>query len=84
MFVLREIVSRRGWAFIQARQLLTSVLKITSNRKNPDIITFKYGTLGDDGETTLTGRQRFIIPKAQKATKTIKEAILAALEGDDV
>eukprot|EP00118_Oscarella_pearsei_P004762 m.20790 g.20790 ORF g.20790 m.20790 type:complete len:186 (+) comp28083_c0_seq2:794-1351(+) len=84
MFVLREISSRRGWAVIQSRQLLTSVVKITSKKKHPDVITFKFGAVGEEGETTVTGRQRFIIPKAQKATKLIKDAILSALDGEDV
>lgn len=82
MFILREISNRRGWASIQDRQLLTSVVKITSKKKHPDVITFKFGAVSDDGVTNLTGRRRFLIPKAQRAMKVVKDAIMRALDDD--
>ena len=43
MFCLREIASRKGFAYIQSRQALNSVVKITSKKKHPELITFKFG-----------------------------------------
>uniref|UniRef100_A0A2K6EUY9 TBC1 domain family member 23 n=1 Tax=Propithecus coquereli TaxID=379532 RepID=A0A2K6EUY9_PROCO len=43
MYCLREILSRKGLAYIQSRQALNSVVKITSKKKHPELITFKYG-----------------------------------------
>lgn len=43
MYCLREIVSRKGFAYIQSRQALNAVVKITSKKKHPELITFKYG-----------------------------------------
>jgi hypothetical protein len=82
MFILREISNRQGWASIQDRQLLTAVVKITSKKKHPDVITFKFGSVSDSGITSLTGRRRFLIPKAQKAMKVVKDAIMRSLDGD--
>ncbi|XP_057302283.1 TBC1 domain family member 23-like [Hydractinia symbiolongicarpus] len=80
LFILREIVDkdRPGWAHIQSRPHLSSIVKITSKRKHPDLITFKYGT--SDGEDfTITGAQRFLIPNSKQAMKKIKERILKVI-----
>ena len=75
MFVLREIVNKKGMASIQYRHPLSSVVKITSKKRHPDLITFKFGYAGSDHvEVTLV--QRFLIPKASKATKKIRDRIL--------
>ena len=79
MFILREIPKRDGWAFIQNRHHLTSVVKITSKRRHPDLITFKYGT--SDGETIeVTETERYVIPNAKKATQKIKDRILKLVD----
>ncbi|XP_023614624.1 TBC1 domain family member 23 isoform X3 [Myotis lucifugus] len=49
MYCLREILSRKGLAYIQSRQALNSVVKITSKKKHPDLITFKYGNSSASG-----------------------------------
>ena len=81
LFILREIVdkNRAGWAHIQSRPHLSSIIKITSKRKHPDLITFKYGTSNGD-EFNVTGSQRFLIPNSKQAMKRIKERILKLIE----
>lgn len=49
MYCLREIASRTGFAYIQSRQALNSVVKITSKKKHPELITFKFGTNNSSG-----------------------------------
>lgn len=78
MYVLREINKRPGWAHIQHRHHLGSVVKITSKRKHPDLITFKYGT-SDQDNIEVKSVERYLIPGAQKATKKIKERILKVI-----
>ena len=57
------------------RHKLETVLKITAKKKNPDIITFKFGT--GAGETAIVNEQlRFRIPNTHKATEAIKNQIL--------
>ena len=75
MFILREIPKRDGWAYIQQRHHLTSVVKITSKRKHPDLITFRYGT-SDDENIEVTETERYVIPNAKKATQKIKDRLL--------
>ena len=49
-------------------------MKITMKKRQPDVITFKYGsTMGDD--VHLTGQQKFQIPQTSKATTAIKNQI---------
>ena len=49
LYVLREIPSRKGMAHIQARRALGSIVKITSKKRQAELITFKYGTHEEDG-----------------------------------
>lgn len=78
MFVLREIPQQKGMAYIQARRALHSILKITSKKKCPDFISFRYGFSNDSGYH-VTDMDRFIISKATEATTHIKEAVLKVL-----
>ena len=75
MIVLRELSDRAGWGRVKYKYPFDSVLKITAKKKNPDIITFKYGTgVGDDA--IITDQLRFRIPNTLKATSAIKKQIL--------
>ena len=78
MFVLREIPKQKGMAYIQARRALKSILKITSKKKCPDFISFRYGYSNEMGYY-VTDMDRFIISKATEATTHIKEAVLKVL-----
>lgn len=78
MYVLRELNKRPGWAHIQHRHHLGSVVKITSKRKHPDLITFKYGNYDQDS-IEVKSAERYLIPGAQKATKKIKERIMKVI-----
>lgn len=42
LYVLREMPHKRGMAWIQGRRALGSIVKITSKKKHPEVITFKY------------------------------------------
>lgn len=81
LFILREIVDEEhpGWARIQSRPHLTSIVKITSKKKHPDLITFKYGT-SDGNAYNITGSQKFLIPNSAQAMKKIKEKIFKVIE----
>lgn len=41
--MLRDIPGRKGFAHIVVRRLLSAIVKITSKKKHPELITFKYG-----------------------------------------
>ncbi|KAG7276296.1 hypothetical protein CRUP_015619, partial [Coryphaenoides rupestris] len=75
MFCLREIASRKGFAYIQSRQALSSVVKITSKKKHPELITFKFGSNNAAG-VEISAVERYLIPNAGDATKVIKQQIM--------
>nr|XP_056714606.1 TBC1 domain family member 23 isoform X2 [Euleptes europaea] len=79
MYCLREIPSRKGLAYIQSRQALNSVVKITSKKKHPELITFKYGNSTATGIEILA-IERYLIPNAGDATKAIKQQIMKVLD----
>ncbi|XP_037324751.2 TBC1 domain family member 23 isoform X1 [Pungitius pungitius] len=79
MFCLREIASRNGFAYIQSRQALNSVVKITSKKKHPELITFKFGTNNSAG-VEISAVERYLIPNAGDATKVIKQQIMKVLD----
>lgn len=75
MIVLRELSDRAGWGRVKYKRSFEYILKITAKKKNPDIITFKFGTgTGEDAE--ITEQLRFRIPNTGKATAAIKNQIL--------
>ncbi|XP_066281595.1 TBC1 domain family member 23-like [Branchiostoma lanceolatum] len=82
MYVLRDNPDRKGMSFIQSRHALTEVVKITSKKRHPDLITFKYGISEEEG-VQVTGMERFLIPEAATCTRFIKEQILKVLDATD-
>ncbi|XP_056132234.1 TBC1 domain family member 23 isoform X2 [Lampris incognitus] len=79
MYCLREIASRKGFAYIQSRQALNSVVKITSKKKHPELITFKFGNNNTTG-VEISAVERYLIPNAGDATKVIKQQIMKVLD----
>uniref|UniRef100_A0A672L1U1 TBC1 domain family member 23 n=1 Tax=Sinocyclocheilus grahami TaxID=75366 RepID=A0A672L1U1_SINGR len=79
MYCLREIAARKGFAYIQSRQPLNSVVKITSKKKHPELITFKFGNNNAAGVEILAV-ERYLIPNAGDATKVIKQQIMKVLD----
>uniref|UniRef100_A0AAZ3NR38 Rhodanese domain-containing protein n=1 Tax=Oncorhynchus tshawytscha TaxID=74940 RepID=A0AAZ3NR38_ONCTS len=79
MYCLREIASRKGFAYIQSRQALNSVVKITSKKKHPELITFKFGNSNTAG-IEISAVERYLIPNAGDATKAIKQQIMKVLD----
>ena len=75
MIVLRELSDRAGWGRVKHRHSFDYILKITAKKKNPDIITFKFGT-GTGDEAVIMEQLRFRIPNTAKATGAIKSQIL--------
>ena len=79
LFILRAMPQKKGMAWVQARRALGNVVKITSKKRTPDLITFKYG-FSDEQGIKVTDLDRLIIPKAAEATKNIRHQILSVLE----
>lgn len=93
LLVIRESGTRQPVGRLAASRSLASIIKITSKKCHPDLITFKYGSAaetdpaadseGDAGaavELIVSDMDRFVIPNASRATKAIKEQILKQME----
>lgn len=76
LIVLRELSDRAGWGRIKHRHTLTSILKITSKKKHPDVITFKFGT-GSGDDVVVSDQLRFRVPNTHKFTSAIKSQLQA-------
>lgn len=79
LYVLRDIPNRRDLAHIASRRALSSIVKITSKKKCPDLITFKYGSVVGDA-IQITDVEVFVIPKANEATAVIKQKIMKLID----
>lgn len=82
MYILRDIPGRKNMAHIQSRRALGSIVKITSKKRHPELITFKYGSL-DDNSIEVSDFDRLLIPDAGEATHKIKIQIVKVLDALD-
>ncbi|XP_050035102.2 TBC1 domain family member 23 [Dermacentor andersoni] len=84
LYLLRELSHKKGTARVVSQRPLLSVLKITSKKQHPELITFKYG-LNDNatGTFTVVAMERLLIPKAKEATQLVKAQITKLLEETD-
>ncbi|XP_023723850.1 TBC1 domain family member 23 isoform X3 [Cryptotermes secundus] len=82
IYVLRDIPGRKGFAHIVVRRLLSAIVKITSKKKHPELITFKYGAPEGDS-LVISDMDRFLIPNASEATKLVSQQIMKQLKVKD-
>uniref|UniRef100_A0A915ID69 Rab-GAP TBC domain-containing protein n=1 Tax=Romanomermis culicivorax TaxID=13658 RepID=A0A915ID69_ROMCU len=88
LFILRDSFTcsqlpkneEKGYAYVKSRRQLSSILKITSKRQYPELLTFKYGFELAPGEEKVTATERFFIPKAGDCAKAIKMSIVSLLQ----
>lgn len=60
LVLVRLVDGRDREGDIVAKRSLASIMKITSKKKHPDLITFKYGATKPDGETVITDMDRSV------------------------
>ncbi|XP_067132890.1 TBC1 domain family member 23 [Centruroides vittatus] len=79
LILIREIPNKKGYAYIVAKRPLLSIVKITSKRRHPELITFKYGYNTSKEDYVVTAMDRLLIPKAGDATKLIKYKVISLM-----
>lgn len=82
LIVLREIPDIKGAAEIIVKRPLSAIVKITARKRHPELITFKYG-VPDGDNLKINDMDRFLIPNADKATKTVSNQILNQLKAKE-
>ncbi|XP_022109072.1 TBC1 domain family member 23-like isoform X2 [Acanthaster planci] len=83
LYVLRDKADSRGFSYIVARRALADVVRITSKKRCPELITFRYGKYSGGGsseETEVYAVDRLYLPLASEATKLVKRLIMNVLE----
>ncbi|KHJ97112.1 hypothetical protein OESDEN_02914 [Oesophagostomum dentatum] len=76
MHILRDVDGKPGYVTTEARHALSSVLRVTSKKKVPELLTFKFG-YEINGESKITSVHKFLVPKAGECAKAVKTAIFA-------
>ena len=72
IFILRETTSEPGMALIMARRPLGRLVQITSKKRHPKLMSFKYGGMDAmSGEINISDIDRMFIPEAEEATTVI-------------
>jgi len=80
LVVLHEPAVHDGTARIHVERPLGTILRITSKKRQPEFITFKYGTNEQGQDIIVRAVDRFIIARAGEATKCIKQQIMKVLD----
>ncbi|VDK72928.1 unnamed protein product [Litomosoides sigmodontis] len=65
-----------GEVVLCARHAYESVLRVSSRKKIPELLTFKFGYCTDEDDYKVTAVRRFIIPRAGDCAKSIKMNIV--------
>lgn len=60
---------------LHAQHSLPSILRVTSKRRIPEFLTFKYGHELPNGETKITRVHCFLIDKSGDCASAIKQAM---------
>ncbi|RWS27081.1 TBC1 domain family member 23-like protein [Leptotrombidium deliense] len=83
LFILREIPHNKGFAKIMKKRPLEMVVQITSKRKCPNLITFKYGQSNEGEEgPSIMATDLLLIPKPYEVTRLVKQQVIRVLDGD--
>ncbi|CAG2163218.1 unnamed protein product [Oppiella nova] len=82
LFVLREMSHNKSLAKIMAKRPLEMIVQITSKRRCPDLITFKYGHTIEGGEPNVVAKDHLLIPKPYDITRLIKQQVIRILDGE--
>lgn len=77
VYVVRK--GSRGKGELVVKKPLSAIAKITSKKRSPEVITFKYGSSHGDS-IIISDMDRFVIPRANEATSLISELIVKILE----
>ncbi|KAI5751251.1 hypothetical protein M8J77_005750 [Diaphorina citri] len=77
LIVLREIQEKQGCVEMMVNRRLSTIGRITTKKKHPELITFQYGTPNCSDPSDM---DRFLIPKAKEATELLSRLILKCVE----
>ncbi|CAJ0934488.1 unnamed protein product, partial [Mesorhabditis belari] len=77
MHILHDVLGTSGIVTTESRHPLQTVIRVTSKKKIPELLTFKFGYEHSPGEHSIIASHRFLISKAGECAKAVKTAIFA-------
>lgn len=85
--ILLTVNFQAGFVKTAFRHQLSSIMRVTSKRRIPEFLTFKFGYELPTGEAHITKVHCFVLPKAGDCAKAVKWRIVALkptlLDDDD-
>lgn len=83
IYIVREARSKKGWGKIVAKRPLEMIVQITSKRKVPEIITFKYGETNENSDSgpNIIATDCLIFQKPYEVTRLVKQQVIKVLDG---
>uniref|UniRef100_A0A1I7ZB02 TBC1 domain family member 23 n=1 Tax=Steinernema glaseri TaxID=37863 RepID=A0A1I7ZB02_9BILA len=77
MHILHALVDSPEYVVTKARLPLSTVMQVTSKKKVPEFLTFKFGYELPTGEIHISAVHRFLLSKSGECAKAVKSAIIA-------
>jgi len=80
LYVIKESRSKTGYGTILVKRPLEMIVQITSKRKHPEIITFKYGHAGHDNDSIFIAKDSIYLQNPFDVTRLIKQQVVKLLD----
>lgn len=81
IYILKELKSRKGYARIVAKRPLEMIVQITSKKKIPNLITFKYGETSESGTgPNIIATDCLLFSKPYEVTRIVKSQVIKVLD----
>jgi hypothetical protein len=84
IFILRESTSRKGYGRVVAKRPLEMIVQITSKRKIPEVITFKYGETNESSSSgpNIIATDSLYFQKPYDVTRLVKQQVIKVLDAN--
>lgn len=85
IFILKELKSRKGFARVVAKRPLDMIVQITSKKKIPNLITFKYGETSDPSTSpapNIIATDCLLFTKPYEVTRLVKAQVIKVLDDE--
>ena len=82
IYILRE-ARKKGWGQVVAKRPLEMIVRITSKKKVPEIITFKYGETNENSDSgpNIIATDCLVFEKPYEVTRLVKQQVIKVLDG---
>lgn len=80
LYIIRKSNDQDGYGSISARQPLETVVQITSKKRCPEIITFRYS---DSGDSKSQNKNSVLLDKPFDVIRMVKQQIVKILEQEN-